>query len=623
MSNWDNFDLNSYPEEESDVEVEYTLPKYENLRPTNSGGYVKDYDDWLDYRNKLYDRTPNQKFKLIDPENEIEYVGSITNDTTGTKLFIKNEVTKEKGEGAANCAMITFYQFVKCCRMNFDTFYYDYFQMNMELHNFEYSEDIIKYVKPLWDEIYNGAMGSWHMLAHHIHDNFFESKINDEVSINDLYTIINKFLHYVILCTTGFERSKSNFDLDTNQKLKNQRMFNDYIKFMSEKTNTIPFICLSSSIESVKKFDKTNDRDVQKLRKFKHIYLTVYDIEEDLLMNFNSNYQAEKVCLDNRKFFSISFYTRDINLKAYNGYYIDPKALTVSTQSMNLGTNYDEINTYYPWIDTGNEFYIYNRSHAYAVYLFFESIGNAYYVDLFDNMEGLNDITLNDIDNVKNAMNSLLEKYPEVVTWPEYIYRYEESYDINNLKYYATKGFNEIEEIIEFLFKAMYGIDYKSIIPNVNNLTESQVKSFEQAFNEYTKYMSSRLKVVPALFVVLNEGSTDDIFTYRYDKIFIDFMVFQCSNKKAYEFRIHRANIKLDQNMPVFEIEKFSPFNSIEFPEDQHIDSLPQFIIDRDILPPLTEPWKDDQLPENYSYHIESLKKGVQKFDEDRLNNWY
>ena len=144
-----------------------------------------------------------------DPYFDPVFVGTKKVQRDDNQLLFINIGLGNKEQKTGQCAMITFFQFVRATRIDFDTFYNEWLKdfiddvycKSAKTNN----ERLMKIIKPIWDGIYKGKYKNWKAITYHDVDSFKYYLFTDESEKDEekmqelkqkglpLYKLINNF----------------------------------------------------------------------------------------------------------------------------------------------------------------------------------------------------------------------------------------------------------------------------------------------------------------------------------------------------------------------------------------------------------------------------------------------
>ena len=256
------------------------------------------------YYTKL--KYKKKKYGKPDYENDIKIIGNVSRENDN-KLFVQNYTTKyERTSGGGNCVVISFFQFVKAARVDFDTFYnnliIDYINLPAEQHYKLVVGEKLHVIRVLWDGILNGQFKSYRAIAHlqtYANEDNWKNHANEKINprqffeissiYNSPYNIIESFLDILFFVITGIDEDY--FDSRNIPGDKKQReQFDKYLSFISKYTRTIPFITYSIGVQN-----KEDGKKITKKYKPKHVFCKIYDVDKDKVYDLNSNLPNMKV----------------------------------------------------------------------------------------------------------------------------------------------------------------------------------------------------------------------------------------------------------------------------------------------------------------------------------------
>ena len=475
-----------------------------------------------------------------DYDDFVEFVGSRKIQQDDNQLLFKN-TSLGKGEAKnANCALITFFQYVRASRMNFDVYYNEWLK---EFINTVFSEReknkiarLIKIIKPLWNGIINGKIKSWKAITFNNKDKdvfkyYLEEGQPNNIKGLGLYQLINK-MDKIIFCSIY---SESNYKILDN--FKQQTQFDKYISFISKYTRTIPLLVRSGKI--TKKIDFSKEYETT------HIWLEVYDVDKKELLNFDSNAkQIEKLADQNRIYYLVYKNRRPANVPLK----FKPDIPKNKTDDISRCRFPDSRYNYSTILKENDIKYPIDHSAVHSLLLFMSTLKLtlkqffALFKDKYEPLTGLEyDILMDTVDELnRGIINDVVKLLVETYTY-EII---DDEASIKKLVFAkeSTTYQDAAEAILDAIFACITGYEREKACKYIEN--SKNIDKISKNIQEYINIMAKHTPLIPLIQIYINKGIDKNEIEPHIVPILYGFEIFDTATGDIYHFDVFTANTK-------------------------------------------------------------------------------
>ena len=480
----------------------------------------------------------------FEEEEEIMFIGTKKIQQDDNKLLFKNTSVGEKKQTNdpneknlhGNCAMITFFQFIRATRIHIDVFYDNwlkkYITQNIPVADQPMYETMMKILKPIWNGIMDGKIKNWRAIGYH--DLYGEFRYTLSATfINSLYGIANKFL---ILIYNSMYSMTDEFDLILDYN-KQQAQFDDYISFMSKYTTTIPLIIRKGKQIKGEKF-KTN-----------HIFLEIYDVDKKALFNLDSNVKSIKKLPDQQHVYYLICKmekqepSSPLKIKLADLLHKKVKSYNKST------TRFPNLKYSYPTIlKSGDTKYHLDHSAIHSLLLFMQTlpITLTKFFDLFkDGYAPLKDSNYKQILSYVNTINKEVVKNPIGLLNNTYTYQKgQPGYKRLIFTKEDTKYQKEAEQILDAILVCITGYKRTDMCKYVENNDVKHTDKISKNLRNYIKILIHHTTLIPLIRVHVNKALNGNEIIQRFVPLVYDFQIYDTVDQKTYNADLINATSK-------------------------------------------------------------------------------
>lgn len=449
---------------------------------------------------------------LRDDDNPILWADRVN------QVFFPNYATQADDMKAieGNCTAITFFQFVKCSRMNFETFMNGMANMDNDPNflNFVSNNDYM--LRKVWDGIYSGKYGT------------YRAAIPCQGAIDKAgvmqYRIFDTFNMYIMCVCLGHDM----FGITPLDVKKAEVRLKQYMIFMGQYTVTIPLMALGHKSHNYNY--ETNAYTTEPYSC--HIFCNVYDTVHRKFICFDSNLTKDTFYMKNNIYYpNVTLIDRTIEI-VYNMEVSIPYDEIHQRNNAGIPVEDFDLFLFADPVQTGAN--LVNLTSGYALQQFFyacQPYKKSDVVSIFRKYYG----TRSGFKDFENAMNDISNIKAD--EWA-----YEMRIEVSNGKrIIAGKYYKQWESIFGFIFKCITGRTYKQIrkhfrkvaIPNKNKTEINDVMAkIKKAAVEYVSNMSNHFAHVPMVSIAMNTLYEKDNMLMKQPELFYCFTSLDCKDNK-------------------------------------------------------------------------------------------
>ena len=464
------------------------------------------------------------------------------------------ESIQSKQRGMGNCAVITFWQFVKLSRTTYSDFKEKY--LNKVIIKGSFSDQFITaleyMISMLWNKIYNGEIKFWKQITNDYAEEEFKITAagND---INNLYDYVNVFIQVVYYLSTGQWPG----DIKFNKKKASQQAFDIYIKYMSKNTRTIPLITYMDDVYDID--NPPNNCNPE------HVYIQVLDTngKTNKILNFNSNYDMDRVNVSNSDYYYFTIYSKENQKPINNALNYGLSAFTNSSKQDKGNTSRLIFELSYSLYDTNEKGFMCNLSFSQylrQLYLIFgrtidglrDYVAKNYehvMINRANNTAWLTDIT----DN----LNNIIVKFPNVADW-KWVYGFIN--EKNEKK--AIQGHKYFKNFAFLIIELVFGHSFKDIQLAIKTNDNKMISNLKYNLSIYMGENAKLYDFIPLPKILFNRDyhTTQQNINYKYDELFIDLVLFNVRTGEMHDFENFSGCGARDEMLNVINYKSYMPF---------------------------------------------------------------